>query len=217
MLNQRIGFGIEERGRFGIARLNPHIFVNSAQLKHFGGNNIKGNINGRSAQNPAFLAGRVLKNLFLIFGKLFLVFNTRRSFHMQPVRTINQMRSDNLNRTYDLGAFFGSLLLRNLNNQALAFAQRNFVKAGFFRVQKSFAAAVNVNEKADFVVSQIKLARNSAQIDIAFGGLIFLNKLKLLRFSGTKHGNPGQSIFLFINDYVCFHFTPIPFSKFLVS
>lgn len=57
------------------------------------------------------------------------------------------MRSDNLNRTYDFGAFFGSLLLRNLNNQALAFAQRNFVKAGFFRVQKSFAAVVNVNEK----------------------------------------------------------------------
>lgn len=147
MLNQRIGFGIEERGRFGIARLNPHIFVNSAQFKHFGGNNIKGNINGRSAQNPAFLAGRILKNLFLIFGKFFLIFNTRRSFHMQPVRTINQMRSDNLNRTYDFGAFFGSLLLRNLNNQALAFAQRNFVKAGFFRVQKSFAAVVNVNEK----------------------------------------------------------------------
>ena len=217
IFKQGIRLGIKQTGSLFAARLHSDMLKSIAQFVHFLFHFGKIRLNRSGPQNPAFLTGHVFFDLFHILGHFVFVFDFGGSFHPQPVRTINQITAYQLYRTHQPGVFFGSFFLRNLHDDALPFGQLNLGQTVFLSVQESFKAVSEIDEKAFLVTRQHYFFADFSQINITADRLTAGNDFQFFGVAVLKQRNSGHSRIFIINDGICCHLIPAPFSKFCVS
>ena len=136
---------------------------------------------------------------------------------------------------HQFGSLVGAGFFGNLDDNALPFGHINFQQPAFLRVHESFFVVADIDHKTGFVIGKADLFYNSAEVNVSFGGAVFVKHFKFPELSAVQYGQAGIHARFFVNYRIClyhccyapclslllpaacFQRMPAPLSKFLVS